>query len=187
MAGEQEKLGEMVLYLAQRMQRENHTTPSRIKLAKLLFFIDFEAYARFGRSVSATTYHADRLGPAPTAELTTTRDLEADGRLRWENPWERMLVPVAVGDPVLNAFEPRERELMDEFLGRYRFTAAQQMVDEAHRFPGWIHAWRDGEGSGSPVPYTSIFWNHRRTTSEPWEDERARALAGRAAALKRAG
>ena len=45
------KLRELILYLATRMERDQHAGQGRIKLAKLLWLTDFEAYRRFGRSI----------------------------------------------------------------------------------------------------------------------------------------
>lgn len=172
-------IDELILYLAQRMERDAHVGRGRIKLAKLLFFIDFEAYARFTRPVSGSGYHADKLGPAPSDELTATRDLQADGRFEWRHEWDRQELPVALDEPVLDVFSPRERALIDEMLERYRRVSSKRMVDEAHEFSGWVHAWNGGEGKGTSIPYESIFWDGAREVAEPWENEYARQLVGR--------
>jgi hypothetical protein len=174
------KLDELILYIAARMEADDHRGRGRIKLAKLLFQIDFEAFARWGEPVTEATYLADELGPAPTEELLAARDLEAAGRLRWETRWDKERLPIAQGRPPdMEVFQPRARELIDETLDRYRGASASEMVEEAHQFIGWVNAWRDGRGEGAPVPFESIFWNPRRTEVEPWENEHARVLAER--------
>jgi hypothetical protein len=47
------------------------------------------------------------------------------------------------------------------------------MVIEAHRFPGWLQAWRGGEGKRLPIPFESIFWNPNRTQAASWENDYA--------------
>ena len=172
-----DRLQELILYLAQKMERDGHKTPSRMKLAKLLFQIDFEAYAQRGRPVSGTRYDADKYGPKPVGELLATRELEGELRFEWANPWDRMEVPVAKDDPRMDEFEPWERELIDSVADRYRDVTANAMVEEAHRFPGWVHAWDDGRGARTPVMFEAIFWDESRTKAEPWENEHARELA----------
>lgn len=173
-----DRLQELILYIARKMERDGHVTPSRMKLAKLLWRIDFEAYARHGQPVSGTRYHADELGPAPTDELTATRDLQADLRFEWAHPFDRMEQPVAKDDPHLEVFtEPWVLPLVDEVMGDYVHVTAKQMVDEAHRFPGWLHAWDDGRGKRTPVMFEAVFWDESRTEAEPWENEYARQLA----------
>jgi Protein of unknown function (DUF4065) len=175
------KLEELILYLSKRMEEDHHAGRGRIKLAKLLYRIDFEAFARWGKPVTEATYHADELGPAPVEELLATRDLEASGQLEWRTEWDKEKLPVARSANV-EIFAHHERALIDETLDHYRLISAREMVQQAHRFPGWLVAWRDGSGEGEPVPFESIFWDPSRppgTAAEPWENEHARALADR--------
>src|SRR2546423_1634179 len=57
------KLRELILHIAKRMEKDQHAGQGRIKLAKLLWLSDFEAYRRFGRSITGARYVADELGP----------------------------------------------------------------------------------------------------------------------------
>lgn len=181
------KLEALILYLAYRMERDSHVGRGRIKLAKLLFRIDFEAFARWGKPVTEATYHADELGPVPTQELTAIRDLEAEGRFEWRPGWDRQKLPAVLGPPpTLDAFDAREAELVTETLDQFQLKSADAMVDQAHDFPGWRIAWRDGLGDREPIPFESIFWNPSRppgSKAEAWENEYAAVLANRYADL----
>lgn len=170
------RLEELILYIAERMARDQHAGRGRIKLAKLLFMADFQAYARFGKSITGANYHADELGPAPTDEMLATRDLESRGHFAFEPGWDRQQLPIAKRSADTDLFTARELELVDELLARYQHRTAGELVEEAHRFPGWQHAWRNGAGKNSPVPYESIFWHDRRQL-KPWEQEHADRLA----------
>lgn len=171
------KLEELILYVAAKMQRDHHAGVGRIKLAKLLWRIDFTAYWRFGKPVTEAKYHADKLGPAPVEELLATRDLEAAGRFRWEQDWDQRARPVVVGRGAdMEVFSARERALIDEVIDAYRSTDGSQMVAEAHLFPGWVHAWRGGAGKRVVIPYESIFWD-RRTEVTDAEEAHAAELA----------
>lgn len=177
-----DKLQELILYIAERMERDDHVGRGRIKLAKLMFNIDFEAFARWGESVTQATYHADQLGPVAVQEPLATRDLEQSGRFAWRLEWDRQKLPVALEHARLDVFDRHERTLIDEMLDRYRLVSASAMVDQAHLFPGWLIAWRDGEGKNEVIPFESIFWNPTRPPGSmtlPWENEHARVLADR--------
>lgn len=171
-----ERLEELILYVSEKMDRDRHAGVGRIKLAKLLWRIDFSAYWQLGHSISGATYQADQYGPAPAEELLATRDLEAAGRFEWAQDWDRRYLPVVHDAPQMELFSIDERELIDRVVDRYRNTSGRQMVEEAHEFPGWLHAWRHGEGKGTTIPYESIFWD-RRKELRPSEEEHAAELA----------
>jgi hypothetical protein len=172
----QPKLQELMLYIATRMERDQHVGRGRIKLAKLLWRCDFAAFWKLGAPITETSYHADRLGPVPVGELVAALDLEADGRLQWANEWDRQQIPVPHDEARLSYFTAEQIALVDDQLERYRFVTGSAMVDEAHEFPGWKHAWRDGEGQRAPVPFESVFWDDR-SSLETWEEEHALSLA----------
>jgi uncharacterized phage-associated protein len=176
------RLEELILYTAQKMERDHHAGIGRIKLAKLLWRIDFTAYWRLERPITEATYEADEFGPVPVQELLATRDLEAAGRFEWVLDWDCRWLPCISDEPDMSIFDPVERELIDGVIDQFRNTSGRQMVEEAHTFPGWIQAWRNGEGRGAPVPFESIFWD-RRATVTPEEDEHAVVLAAEFAHL----
>src|ERR1700741_2176142 len=101
----------MILFISRAMERDLHIGRGRMKLAKFLFFIDFESYARWGRSISGSAYHAEHHGPAPTAELLATRDLESRGRFEWRTGWDKQEIPVALDEPNIALFSQREIDL----------------------------------------------------------------------------
>src|SRR5215208_5417596 len=117
-----QKLEELILYVAAKMQRDHHAGVGRIKLAKLLWRIDFTAFWRFGRPITEATYQADQYGPSPAEELLATRDLEGAGRFHWEQDWDRRWMPVTEDEPRIDLFEPQERDLIDQVIDRYRNT-----------------------------------------------------------------
>jgi hypothetical protein len=172
-----ERLQELILYIATKMERDAHVGRGRIKLAKFVWRCDFAAFWKLGEPITETSYHADEHGPAPVHELLATRDLEAQGRLEWRNEWDRQQIPVAVGEPPrLGVFTAEQIALIDEQLDQYRYVTGTAMRDEAHEFPGYKHAWREGEGMHAPVPFESVFWDDR-SELENWEEEHALSLS----------
>lgn len=172
------KLRELILYLAKRMEEDQHVGRGRIKLAKLLWRSDFGAYWKFGEPITEAQYHADEYGPSPVQEMLTLRDLENQGRLELLNEWDLQQIPVAIGRPAdLEVFTADQIAFVDEQLNKYRFVTAKVMVDEAHEFPGWVQVWRRGEGKHEPVPLESVFWDVH-TELEDWEREQVNVLAG---------
>jgi hypothetical protein len=174
-----ERLQELILYIARKMERDQHVGRGRIKLAKLLWRCDFAAYWRFGEPITETRYHADKLGPSPTGEMLALRDLQTAGRLDIVNEWDRQEIPYAKGEPPrLGLFTAEQIALVDDQLEQYRYITGNAMVAEAHLFPGWIHAWeqRTKHETKPLVPFESVFWDDR-TELEDWEQEHAVSLA----------
>lgn len=177
--GDTTKLKELILYLTKRMEEDHHIGRGRIKLAKLLWRSDFGAFWLYGEPITETTYQADKLGPSPVGEMLAVRDLEGEGRLEWRNEWDRQEIPVAIGSPPdLGVFTAAQISLVDRQLTEYRHVTGHAMVDEAHEFPGWVHAWRTGEGKRKPVPFESVYWDARAELEE-WEQAEAKVLAAR--------
>lgn len=175
--GKTTRLNELILYLAKRMAEDQHVGRGRIKLAKLLWRSDFGAFWRLGEPITETTYQADEYGPSPVGEMLALRDLELQGRLELVNEWDQQLIPTAKGEPPkLEVFTAEQIALVDEQLNQYRYVTGRAMVDEAHDFPGYKHAWQDGEGKHNPVPFESVFWDDR-SVLENWEQEHAALLA----------
>jgi Protein of unknown function (DUF4065) len=175
---ENRKLKELILYIAKRMEEDQHVGRGRIKLAKLLWRSDFGAYWSLGESITEATYQADQFGTSPTDEMLALRDLEGEGRLAFQNEWDRQQIPVAIGQPAdLSLFSGEQIALVDDQLDRYRFVTAGAMVDEAHEFPAWIEIWQDGKGKHKPVQLESVFWGVK-SELETWEHEAVHVLAG---------
>ena len=149
------------------MERDDHAGQGPIKLAKLLWLCDFEAYRRFGRPITEARYVADELGPAPADELLALRDLEASGYLGLEPGYRRQQLPRAKRPPETEVFTSNELEVLDEILERYRGWTGKQLVDLAHEFPGYRIA-----ELGQDVPYRSV----HVSAEGPSEQDIARAV-----------
>jgi len=165
------QLNELYLYIAKKTRDEGHPGLGRIRIAKLLFLIDFGAYFRLGKSISGAHYVADALGPAPTEELLAIRDLETQGRLKMEPGYERQEIPVALDAPNTDVFGSEQLEYIDHQIERYKGFTGSQLVDVAHEYPGWIFAHEHG-GTKADVPLKSVFLAKRR---KPTAEEQAYA------------
>lgn len=149
---DQPKLRELILYIATRMERDQHAGQGRIKLAKLLWLSDFEAYLTLGQSITGARYVSDKLGPSPVDELLAVRDLEDSGSLVQEPGFEQQKLPRAQRPPDTELFSADELALVDRLLDRYRSWTAKRIVDLAHEHPGYKLV-----KLGDEVPYESVF------------------------------
>src|ERR1035437_5992274 len=148
-----DKLRELVLYVA--TASEGDEPFGKVKLNKILFFADFEAYLRFGRSITGHEYQKLAQGPAPRALLPLFPGLckpaQPDDNLAvrvndyYGRNQER---PFALRVPNTKKFAPEELRLVDDLVKKFRGKNAKQMSERSHMFTGWQVA-----KLGETIPY----------------------------------
>ncbi len=107
-----EKLGELMLYIA-RLSVGNPTFGS-VKLNKLLYYADVEAYRRSSKTITGTDYKHRREGPVPPSDKARAK-LIAEGRATVEyipTPKKDQERLVAVDDPKAGLFSDEELEIV---------------------------------------------------------------------------
>lgn len=170
-----DRLRELILYIAQEMERDSHAGRGRVKLAKLVWRSDFAAYWSLGESITGATYVVDQLGPKPELEYSLTQQMIADGDLKWDSGFDQAKVPVALRDPDLSQFSAQQIAVVDRQLTDQRNVSAGSMVAESHQFAGYKHAAKHGRDT--EIPYESVFWANTDDGLEGWEQEHAQSLA----------
>jgi hypothetical protein len=114
-AYDQRKLQELVMLVAERSQEDRNF--GMTKLNKILFFADFTAYQRTGRSITGAKYqHLDQ-GPCPQQLVPALRGLGSSLREVREDTYAgtmRRLVPTRPADASL--FSGAEVALVDEVM-----------------------------------------------------------------------
>jgi len=169
--GQPDLLSELILYLAQRS--ESDPGFGKVKLAKLLAFTDFHAFAESGSSVTGVTYVKLREGPVPQDFYPVLEGLCEANRARID----RVEVPggytqervIALDDPS-PALGDLHRYFADEMLRGLRRYNAAQLSDLAHRqFVGWRMV-----EMGEAIPYKTHYISPLAPTAN--EVRRAQAL-----------
>lgn len=171
------KLRELIVYLAQRSTDDPHF--GRVKLAKLLFFSDFGAYAEFGESITGATYRKKPHGPLADEELLALRDLKDSGAVDIEEVGvyvykQKRIVPRRDAD--ISWLTPEQHTLIDEVVKRHANDHATDLSNLSHTFPGWGMA-----AMNEVIPYHTVFISRESPTQADidWARDivRERALA----------
>src|SRR5262245_49522903 len=108
------KVKQFILYVIARMAEAERL--GSVKLNKVLYRADHEAYRQLGRKITSYRYQKNKLGPTLTAFLHVTEEMEAEGLMRWESrPVGRKAEnrPVATGEPDLDVFSREEIAIID--------------------------------------------------------------------------
>ena len=141
-----EKSAQLIAYIASK------TDVGKTKLMKLLYFIDFSAYTKLGRSVTNDTYLNKRWGPVPSHIFHNLESLIGGHasmtleRRGGENPYEKYL-PVE-GRGTLHGFAEEEIAIIDEVLSLYGDKTRGQLVNATHEEIPWL-----ATTEGEPIPY----------------------------------
>lgn len=171
-----DRFRELVLYIAHKTKGD--PAFGRTKLAKVLFYADFEAYASDGRSLTGATYRALEHGPFPTELAAAEKELQRERRAvveRWEPPAEKgeydpnHILPKDA--PKLELFEAWEWTFVDHWIKEISRASAKRISELSHEHPGWqLH-----ERDHSVIPYETQFVGRTRPSERSLE--RGRQLA----------
>lgn len=129
---EREKLINAIIFFAKHTQNLG-----KVKLWKLLYFLDFQHYRDVGRSVTGLQYFAWSKGPVPVelqnevdhpaADMQQKLDLTA-----YEFAKGRALSITAKADFDAGLFSKRELRLLESLATEFRDASADDMIEATH-------------------------------------------------------
>lgn len=147
------KFNELIVYVAKRLGPE--AALGRVKLAKLLMWSDFGAFARLGRSITGATYEKWEHGHLPREMLLAQRDLETSRRIATEQIdyyGKKLSHITAISDPDMSGFSEDELAVIEGAIRRYGHESASHLSDISHHEIGWRLA-----DMHEPIPYATVF------------------------------
>jgi uncharacterized phage-associated protein len=166
------KLRELVLFIARVSERDEHFGAT--KLNKILFYSDFWAYRKLGRSISGEKYQKLAHGPAPKRLVPVVRKMErericASAERDFFGRTQKILV--ALREPDLSLFSGAEIAIVQDVIRKLWDLNASSVSELSHEFLGWQLA-----AEGEEIPYsTALLGRPRPPTSA--EVEHGRKLA----------
>jgi hypothetical protein len=166
------KFKELVLYLAEQSTEDDGF--GMVKLNKLLYLADFEAYRLLGRPITGATYERQEFGPVARSLPLALDELAARGYVTWQlvpsGPHTRK-VPTAAERPDTSLFSEAEMGIINAALGSLRDLGGRTASEWSHKESV---GWNEVE-DGQEIPYHSAVFS---AAPIPQEDvERARHLA----------
>ena len=132
------KMKELILYLS----RHSLSDPKFgvTKLNKLLFYCDFESYRRWSKTVTGKKYIHLAEGPVPhcmlpiRSQMIKAKILAIAVEEYYGFPQERT---VALREPDVSIFSPKEIDLFKEILETYKDYNATEISKKTHLFAGF--------------------------------------------------
>lgn len=153
---ERDKLAQAVVFFGHNMRKLG-----KVKLFKLLYFLDFEHFRDTGRSVTGLNYFAWKMGPVPKSlfEELDAGDVTWDSTVHFkkralggDKGWMLVVEPLAPFDPSL--FSRRELRLLSRLAEEFRDSEADDMVEATHlENSPWDKVWAKEHRKQGLIPY----------------------------------
>lgn len=129
---EREKLLNAIVFFAQ-----NTHNLGKVKLWKLLYFLDFQHYRDVGRSVTGLQYYAWPKGPVPVELQNEVEHPAVDMQQKlnlavYEFAKGRALSISANADFDAGLFSKRELKLLEGLAAEFRHSSADEMIEATH-------------------------------------------------------
>jgi uncharacterized phage-associated protein len=163
---------------------ENTHWCHKVKLFKLLYFLDFEIYRQTGKSTTGLPYDAWPMGPVPSQLQDEFRSPPQDMRsvlVVRDTPDRLFISPRVKFDE--SHFTPRELKEMERLAFVFKEARAEDIKLASHAVGLPWHQVYEVEGRHqAPIPYDLALTLDKRpdTVTKEWADEIA--LEARAAA-----
>lgn len=147
------KFQELILYIAQKSEADPNF--GIIKLNKILYYSDFNAFRLLGRPITSAEYRKLAEGPAPAEMPPTRREMLDKGLIKIQSRHYFNSViqrTVALRKPNTNLFTPEELLVADEAIWALKDMSESQAAALSREEIGWKAA-RGGE----TIPYQTAY------------------------------
>ncbi len=144
-----------VLYLCQKLNGE---VRGKKKLAKLLYFADFDFYEKNQKSITGDIYHALPMGPFPTALDKITKAMIKSKNITIDQVEERegynpTEVYRSLKKTDLSVFDKGEIDMLDRVAMKYGHLNGKQLEELSHAEAPYV-----GTELKKEIPYELAFY-----------------------------
>ena len=134
MALHTEKYKQVILYLCAKLGKE---VRGKKKLAKLLYFVDFDFFEKNQKYFTGDKYKALPMGPFPVSLNEITQRMAKEKILKVEsvnehNGYNATEVYTCLKDPKISVFSKEEIEMLDRVIVKYGNLNGKQLEDLTH-------------------------------------------------------
>ena len=155
MAFNKKKYQNAILYFCQKLKGE---VRGKKKLAKLLYFADFDSYEKSQKSITGDVYRALPMGPVPSALEEVTSEMTQKEMLKVEQVEERegyiaTEVYKCITEPDLSVFDDEEKKMLDRIVVKYGHLNGKQLEELSHAEAPYI-----GTELRKEIPYELAFY-----------------------------
>jgi len=144
-----------ILYLCRALGGELH---GKKKLAKLLYFVDFDFYEKNQKSITGDIYRALPMGSFPVALEKITKEMEKEKLLEVKqeekhNGYNPTEIYVCSKNPDLTVFSKEELKMLNRIVLKYGQLNGKQLENLSHAEAPYI-----GTELKNDIPYELAFY-----------------------------
>lgn len=171
------KFKELVLYLSQASRERGDEGFGMVKLNKLLYRADSEAFRLLGVSITGEEYEKQDYGPVARDLPIVLDELGQAGYVIWQHvpsgPYERD-IPDAAESPDMTQFSSEEKKIIDRTLDELADYGGKSVSEWSHReWAGWRVV-----GKGEEIPYELSIISSADPPADAIDRLRQRVLTG---------
>jgi transcriptional regulator with XRE-family HTH domain len=150
------KFKQVLLYILEKVGAKPNV--GLTVLYKLLYFIDFDYYEKYGKQLMGLTYFKNTHGPTPRHFSKIVNAMKKSGELEgvrskyFAHEQKKFLPRI---EPNMSSFNGDELEVMDDVLRRYSDKTGLQLSDISHRDMPW-----KATDMGKDIEYELAFYRH---------------------------
>lgn len=129
-----EKYKQAILYLCSKLGKK---VRGKKKLAKLLYFVDFDFFEKNQKYFTGDKYKALPMGPVPVSLNVITQAMVKEKTLKIEsvrdhNGYNATEVYECLSEPKISTFSKEEKEILDRVVIKYGQLNGKQLEDLTH-------------------------------------------------------
>ena len=135
MALHRKKYQNAILYLCRELGGE---VRGKKKLAKILYFVDFDFFEKYQKSITGDIYKAYPKGPLPSAlddmvnDLKKAKALDVKAVKEWGEQYAPTEVFRCLVEPDISVFDQDEKQMLDRVIKRYGKLNGEQLAELSH-------------------------------------------------------
>lgn len=129
-----EKYKQVILYLCSQLGKE---IKGKKKLAKLLYFVDFDFFEKYQKYFTGDAYKALPMGPFPVSLEKITKEMVREKTLKIESVPERegyiaTEIYACENNSIISNFTKEEKNMLDRIITKYGHLNGKQLEDLTH-------------------------------------------------------
>lgn len=149
------KYQQTILYFCYKLGKEIH---GKKKLAKLLYYLDFDYYEKFQKYFTGETYKKLPMGPFPvsleeiTIDMVKKKNLVIEKIDKWDG-YKPTEVYKVLKKPDISVFSNEERKMLNRIIKKYGHLNGKELENLTHAEAPYI-----GAEDKKEIPYELSFY-----------------------------